>query len=258
MIEVIILGCGASSGVPIIGCNCSVCTSEDPKNKRTRSSIIIKQNGSSLLIDTSPDLRQQVLREKINKIDAVLYTHAHADHLSGIDDLRAFNHLKDDAIQIYSNQETIDYIEKSFGYVFKPLAPNIGWYKPLLIPNLLEYNKIHNIAGMKVIPFREIHGQIDVIGIRIDDFAYSTDLNIIPEESLEMLKGLKLWVVDCIRYDSAPTHAGLDQVLKWVEILRPEKVILTHMTHVIDYNEISAKLFDSMKAAYDGMRIIID
>jgi phosphoribosyl 1,2-cyclic phosphate phosphodiesterase len=252
--KVTILGCGASTGVPLIGCECSVCTSDNPKNNRLRVSVLIEINGINLLIDTSPDLRQQALNNHIRRVDAVLYTHDHADHTQGLDDLRAFNHLSNKVIPIYSRQRTIASLQQRFSYAFLPKPENI-WLRPCVEPVILPETATHDftVAGIPVTMFTQNHGKTTSLGYRIGDFAYSTDTNGLPDSALEALHGVKVWIVDCLRYSESFSHSHLELTLGWIRQVKPELAILTHMAHEFDYDILSAELPSGVVPGYDGM-----
>jgi phosphoribosyl 1,2-cyclic phosphate phosphodiesterase len=257
-----ILGCGASGGVPIVGCKCNVCTSENPKNKRSRSSVLFENGmGKRLLIDASPDLRTQALNNNIDYIDALLVTHAHADHCHGIDDIRPFNFHKNAALDLYANAQTMEELKERFSYVFKAHQMQYGWYKPAFNPYIVELqNGIIRleIADMLVTLFAQTHGGLQTLGVRIGDIAYSTDVNHLPESAFEALEGVKIWVVDCLRPSKAPTHAHLELTLSWIERVRPKQAILTHMAHEFDYDELCNSLPQNIRPAYDGMILEIN
>lgn len=259
-IEVTVLGCGSSAGVPVIGCECSVCSSPNPKNNRTRASILIKQGDTSLLIDTSPDLRHQALREKMQSVDGILITHFHADHVMGIDDIRSFNFQKNQAIPLYSDADTLANMHNSFGYVFRDKPEHLPWFKPQATPitiHPLAKDEFILNEELHVRTFLQNHGKVPSIGIRVGDFAYSTDVNSFPEESLDMLVGLDVWLVDCLRYEAAPTHAHLEMTLEWIERFKPKRAILTHMSHAFDYDLLNRDLPHNVEMAFDGMKITL-
>lgn len=250
------LGCGGSAGVPSIGCSCSVCTSTNPKNNRTRVSIFIEINGINILVDTSPDLRQQVLREKISRIDAVLYTHDHADHVHGIDELRSFNYLLGAPLPVFGDIYTMDILQKRFAYAFME-KPQNQWYRPTLLPNTVAGGAIRQfeVLGVPVTAFEQNHGKGVSLGYRIGNFAYSTDTDFLPDSAFEALAGVDTWVVDCLRYTPAPTHAHLETTLSWIDRLKPKQAILTHMAHELDYDILSAELPPGVLVGYDGLEI---
>lgn len=254
--KITMLGSGSSSGVPFVGCECAVCTSDNPKNKRTRVSILIEDNNTRILIDTSPDLRQQCLAHGIKSVDAIVYTHAHADHVNGIDDVRSLNYHKDAVIPAYADKYTLRQLKQTFGYVFQE-KPEPVWFRPALeareIPT--EPLKPFDVAGICFTPFWQKHGESQSLGFRIGNFAYSTDVNGFPEESFKQLAGLDVWIVDCLRYTPSWTHATLDMTLSWIERVKPKHAILTHMAHQCDYDTLRAELPDSVEPGYDGLII---
>jgi phosphoribosyl 1,2-cyclic phosphate phosphodiesterase len=255
-LQVTMLGCGSSAGVPFIGCDCAVCTSQDPKNKRTRVSLLLEIGGENLLIDSSPDLRQQALRENIRRIDAVLYTHDHADHTNGLDELRSFNHLSGNVIPIYGDAETLGSIQKRFDYAFLPKPENL-WYRPCLQANAAVDKDVGSFSlfGEEIHYFQLGHGKTKTYGYRIGNFAYSTDCDAISDAAFAQLEGLDVWIVDCLRHAPSYSHAHLEMTLDWIARAKPKRAILTHMSHDFDYQTINASLPDGVEAGYDGLRI---
>lgn len=252
--KVTILGCGASAGVPLVGCDCKVCTSDNPKNNRTRVSVMVEQGDTRILIDTSPDLRQQLLRENIKMVDAILYTHDHADHCHGIDDIRSLNYHRGEAIDAYADSHTLKQLQIRFAYVFRDPIPEYGWFRPCLIGHSFEIGKAFEVGEMKIIPFMQDHGRSHSIGFRIGDFVYSTDVKSFPEESQPHLKGIKLWVLDCLTDERPmPTHADLSLALKWVEKYQPDHTVVTHLSHALEYESLNATTPNNVEVAYDGL-----
>ena len=257
-LNVTILGCGGSSGVPVIGCDCSVCTSDNPKNKRTRVSVLIEKGNSKLLIDASPDLRSQALRHNLKTIDALYITHDHADHCHGIDDIRSFNYHRNEAIPLYADAETMESLKTRFHYIFRP-KPASTWFRACVEPTIAEANKPIKITDdTTILPYKQYHGKSFSYGVRVDNIAYSTDVNNFPVQSYQALENLDLWIVDCLQYEPAPTHAHLELTLEWIRQFKPKLAILTHLNHHMDYDILSAELPDNIEAAYDGMTIIIE
>lgn len=255
--KVTILGCGPSGGVPLIGCQCAVCRSTDTRNQRSRSSVFIETQGVSILVDTSPDLRTQALRNGITRLDAVLFTHAHADHTHGIDDLRSFNYLMKQAIPVYGSAETLARLTQQFSYSFGQTGRQGGAAVPLLIPHEIEEDKVFQAAGVNIQSILQYHGKGKSLGYRIGNFAYSTDVDNLPEQSLQLLDLLEVWVVDCLQYQPAPTHAHLARTLEWVERVKPKRAILTHMAHEFDYAQLRSELPAHCEPAYDGLVVEI-
>lgn len=239
-------------GVPQLACECYTCKSDNVRNNRTRPSIVIRSDTTTILIDSSPDFRQQALRDGIKKLDAVIYTHAHADHIDGIDDLKPLMKSVDQPIPIYLNQQTYESINKSFGYLF---TGDGLIYKPVLQANLIDDYSEVTIGDIKVQTFVQDHGSIKSLGIRVGELCYSTDFNSFPEKSMQIIAGSKYWILDCLRYHWAPTHSCYEQTLDYVDKIKPELAILTHMAHEMEYEELSRILPKHVVAGYDGMKI---
>jgi len=248
--QVTILGSGTSTGVPAIGCRCPVCRSTDPKNSRTRASIFIRREGTGLLVDTSTDLRLQALAHGVDRIDAVLYTHAHADHVHGIDELRSFNWLQQGPIPCYGNRATIAQLTARFGYVFSN-GPGGPGYKPQLVPH--ELDGAREISGVLVEPVEVVHGEDRIYGYRIGSMAYVTDCSEISAASRDRLRGLEVLILSAIRYDAHPTHFTLAQALAVVGDVKPQRAVLTHLSHVFEYETVNRQLPSGVELAYDGM-----
>ena len=246
-----ILGSGTSLGVPVIGCDCDVCRSADPRNNRTRTSVLIQDQGRTLLIDTSTDFRRQALDADIRRIDAVLYTHDHADHISGLDDLRPFNFRQAEEIPVYGNQATMDNIRRRFSYIFENTQRGGG--KPQIIMNNVDGPFV--AADFHVTPVPLLHGQLSILGYRIGNFAYCTDVSEIPESSYSLLDGLDVLVIDALRYKPHPTHFSLEEALEAIDRIRPKQAFLTHMTHSFEYTILEGQLPDHIHPAYDGLVI---
>jgi phosphoribosyl 1,2-cyclic phosphate phosphodiesterase len=248
--EITILGCGPSAGVPRLNGEWGQCDPNEPRNRRLRASIsFCLPNGELWLIDTSPDLRQQCLKNHIQNISGVLFTHAHYDHIGGLEDL--FHFLNPSSpIKIYSDPQTLQILfERIETTLLKPFN-----YKAYL--DILEIEGPFEVGGQNVIPFLQTHGTITSLGFRFPSWAYSTDVNALSEDALTILKGVHTWIVDCLDLEPRPTHAHLDLVLQWVERIQPSRVILTHMSSRIDYNTLSKMLPKHIELAYDGMKIL--
>lgn len=254
--EVILLGVGSSAGTPVIGCRCATCLSDDPRNKRTRCSIAVHfDSGSVLLVDTGPDLRLQALREGLDRVDAVLYTHFHADHLNGIDDLRSFCHLQRKPIPVFGNAATMQGVVERFGYAF-PAQEQHHWEKPVLSAHTVSAT--FDVAGVKVDPIPVMHGKYEILGYRIGKMAYLTDVSDISDASMEKLQNLDILLLDCLRYRYHPTHFNLDQAIAWAGKIGARATYLIHMTHELEFAELSARLPAGMGVAYDGLRMRIE
>lgn len=244
-----ILGCGTSGGVPKVPEYWGACDPSNPKNRRRRASVLVEDEGTRILIDTTPDLREQALAAQIPALDAVFYTHDHADHTHGIDDLRGFFQSTRQKIPVYGDSQTLDTLRKRFGYIFRPL----NGYPAICTSHTIT--GATKLGAVTMQPFEQGHGQGISLGYRFGDMAYSTDLDRMPETAFEALKGVKVWVVDALRYDPHPTHSHLDQTLSWIERIKPELAVLTHMTWDMDYETLSRALPTGVVPAFDGMVI---
>ena len=255
---VIFLGTGTSVGVPVIGCQCAVCRSDDPRNNRTRCAIAIHLPQGTLLIDTPPDLRTQLLRERIPLVHAVVYTHEHADHLFGLDDLRLFPFRLGTPVPLYCQQSVEDRIRKAYDYAFLERVPTHPGATPRLEIRHIEEQPFE-VLGVTLVPIPMVHGpHFEVLGFRLGDFAYCTDTNGIPESSMQLLQGLDTLVLDALRYKPHPTHFNVDQALQVVDRLRPRQTYLTHICHDLDHATASAALPPGVALAHDGMRLTIE
>jgi phosphoribosyl 1,2-cyclic phosphate phosphodiesterase len=252
-----ILGCGGSHGVPVIsgnrGGNWGACDPAEPKNRRLRASVLIEGAGQRILVDTSPDLRQQLLGTDSGWLDAVVYTHAHADHLHGIDDLRMVNVLCKAPLDAYGNKAALEQIRTRFAYVLTPPDPaaQLQFYKPYLIPH--EISGPFRIGDVEVVPFEQDHGFSKTLGFRFGPIAYSTDVVGLDEAAFKALAGVKIWVVDAMRFESHVTHSHFARTLEWIARVKPERAILTHMNHMMDYRSVQALCPPGVEPAYDGL-----
>lgn len=251
--KVTILGCGGSGGVPLIGGDWGRCDPANPRNHRRRVSILVEIGNIVQLVDTSPDLRAQFLDAGVKRLDAVLYTHDHADHCHGIDDLRAFGYGGAGPIDAYGTPETMAALRLRFGYIFdQELNGAGGLYRPVLKANTFEGP--FEVKGIAVTPFDQDHGfGVLSTGYRIGAMAYSTDVIDFPPRSSQALQGLDLWIVDCLRHEPHPTHAHFERTLEWVRQYRPRRTILTHLNHMLDYDDLAARCPPGVEPAYDGM-----
>ena len=250
--RITILGCGAAGGVPMISSGWGRCDPANPKNRRRRPSILVEEADKTILIDTSPDLREQLLSSETNHLDAVLYTHSHADHLHGIDDLREVNRAMKAPIPVFGTEETLTDIGLRFDYVFKPLdLAKDSIYKPWLIPTVV--NGAFTAAGIDMISFDQDHGHSLTTGYRIGTMAYSTDVMDLPDASMAQLEGLDLWIVGCLLDIPHATHAHIDKALGWRERLKPKHMVITHMSPRLDYDTLTGSLPKGVEPGYDGM-----
>jgi phosphoribosyl 1,2-cyclic phosphate phosphodiesterase len=256
--RVTILGCGGAGGVPLIGNDWGDCDSGERRNRRRRASILVEAEGQRILVDTSPDMREQLIDAGISAIDAILFTHEHADHIHGIDDVRTLNRISRRAIDAYAAARCLNVIGRRFDYVFTPPPMEGGkhvFFKPCLTAHEIVPNRTINVAGIDVLSFVQDHGFMTTLGFRFGDFAYSTDVVNLDEAAFAALAGVKVWVVGCLGYRPHPTHAHVDKVLGWIERLKPARTILTHMAGGLDYRRLNAALPPGVEAAYDGMTV---
>jgi phosphoribosyl 1,2-cyclic phosphate phosphodiesterase len=253
--RVTMLGCGPSWGVPRIGNVWGACDPDNPKNRRTRCAVLVEDHGNVVLIDTPPDLRQQLLAAQTTKIDAVLFTHAHADHSHGIDDLRSVNRMIGKPLPIYADPQTLDELKTRFRYIFAPVdaEARTAFYKPAVEPH--EIAGPFTVAGMDVVPFVQDHGFSKTLGFRFGRFAYSTDVFMLDEAAFAALAGVEVWIVDCIRYAVHVTHSHLERTLSWIERVKPRRAILTHMDESLDYDTLQRMLPAGVEPGYDGLVI---
>ncbi len=252
LLRITVLGSGTSVGVPIIGCECAVCRSEDWRDNRLRPSVLVRYGGHSVLVDTTPDFRQQALRAGIERVDAILYTHWHADHIMGLDDVRPFNFRQKGSIPIYGSEETLRSIRNCFGYAFQATSTQLA------IPKL-EARSVNgsslDLFGMQVIPIPLLHGQDSIYGYRFGPVAYLTDHSEIPEASLAMLEGLEVLFLDALRHKPHPTHSTVERSLQTVEQLRPVRTYFTHICHDLGHERTEQRLPEHVRLAYDGLDI---
>lgn len=261
---VTILGCGASPGVPRIGPDWGACDPNEPKNMRTRCSILIEQYGEAprptrVLVDTGPDMRMQLINARVNTLDAVVYTHAHADHLHGIDDLRAIWLEQRRPIDVYADAPTGARLLEAFRYCFE--RPPSSGYPSILKLNPITIGAPLTVEGaggaMTLHPFRQAHGDIDTVGLRVGGMAYSCDVSDVPPESLPALAGLDVWIVDALRHSHHPSHFSVSQALAWIERIRPKRAVLTHMHSDLDYRALHRALPPHVEPAFDGMQLTL-
>lgn len=250
--KITILGSGTSTGVPMVGCKCRVCRSGDPRDARTRSSLLIRHNDRNILVDTSTDLRLQALREGVDYIDAVLFTHSHADHVNGIDDLRGFHFMHREIIPGFAAPATLDRLKAGFPYIFKE-------YEGSGYPPIVKAHDVHGpfeLFGLTVIPVPLEHGLTSALGYRIGSFAYLTDCSAIPESSLPLLEGVSVLVIDGLRWKPHPFHFNIETAIAAVQRLNPERAILTHLSHDVLHAD-GGKLPAGFEFAYDGLELEI-
>jgi phosphoribosyl 1,2-cyclic phosphate phosphodiesterase len=268
-LRITVLGSGTSSGVPAIGCDCAVCTSTDPRDTRTRPSILIEVAGDlpsatgsafagavrSILVDTSSDLRAQALANNVRRMDAILFTHSHADHVFGLDDVRRYNHMQKSAIACFADAGTLADLRRVFQYIFEPSAQKGGGLPQL---TLFQIAGPLSLGGVEVVPVPLLHGRLPVLGFRIGSFAYLTDCNAIPDASWPLLDGVRTLILDALRHRPHPTHFSLAESVDICARLGVERALFTHICHDLPHADTCAQLPDGIDLAYDGQVIEID
>ena len=253
--KVTILGCGTSSGVPRIGPDWGACDPADPRNRRRRASVLVEHDGTTIVVDTGPDFRMQMLDANVARLDAVLLTHDHADHAHGIDDLRQFFHLKRAPVDCFASPATWAVLEPRFAYIFAGTA----FYPATAVAHVMP--AVLTFGGLTITPFDQDHGNVVSLGFRFDaggrSFAYSTDVKTLPPAAHPLLHGLDLWVVDALRAAPHPTHSHLEQTLGWIAAFAPRRAILTHMDQSLDYATLAAALPATVEPGFDGLSIVL-
>ena len=255
-----ILGCGSSPGTPRIGNDWGACDPKNPKNRRRRASIMVERvqesGTTTIIVDTGPDFREQMLDADVEFAEAVLFTHGHADHIHGIDDLRGFAINRRQRVDIYADEETSARLHQGFGYCFE--TPEGGSYPPILREHRLVEGEQFSIDGpggkIEVMPFIQAHGGINSLGFRFGNVAYSSDISDVPQESLIHLQNLDCWIVDALQYREHPSHFSLDQALHWIGKMKPKRAVLTHMHTPLDYDTVQNLVPDHVEPAFDGMQ----
>jgi len=245
------LGTGTSTGIPTIACHCRICTSPDPRDKRTRPSVLLEYDAHAVVIDTAPDFRAQVLREGLERLDAVLFTHSHADHILGLDDVRVFYFRRQQPIPIYADALCMDNIRRTFAYIFDGTYPYGGVAK--LDPHVIE--GAFDLEGLRIIPIPAMHGNLPILGFRFGNAAYLTDVSDIPETSFPIIENLPVLILDALRHKPHPTHLSIDQALTLVERLKPQRAFFTHIAHELGHEETNALLPPHVRLAYDGLKL---
>jgi phosphoribosyl 1,2-cyclic phosphate phosphodiesterase len=242
------LGTGTSTGVPAVGCPCEICRSTDPRDKRLRASVLLEFDGRAVVIDTGTDFRQQALRAGLDRLDAVLVTHAHADHIFGLDDIRPFNFKTRQPVPIYADERTWVGIRRVYEYVFNPTSfGGVPQFEPHVVDGPFD------LFGRTFTPHYVIHGRLPVVAFRFGRGAYVTDCNEIPDETIAGLAGLDVLVLDGLRYADHPTHLTIPKALEYIDRIAPQRAYLTHMNHEVSHAEVSRRLPDNVELAYDGL-----
>ena len=252
--RVTILGCGGSSGTPSVDHGWGACDPANPRNRRSRPSILVEEGETRILVDTSPDLREQLLRVGVNRLDAVFFTHSHADHLHGIDDLRSVNRALGTPLDVFANTETLGAISQRFGYVLEPW-PNgsKAFYRPALLAHTIDHGDRFSIGAIPVTVVRQDHGYCDTLGFRFGPIAYSSDAVALPEDAFDLLDGVEAWIIGTLMDQPHPTHADVDMAVGWLRRVGARRGILTHLSSRLDYGALAARLPDGVEPAYDGM-----
>lgn len=260
--KVTVLGCGGSGGVPLPdgtpGGHWGACNPGNPKNRRRRVSVLVEEGGRRLLIDCAPDLREQIVEVGLERLDAVLFTHAHADHCHGLDDLRALSYRQGKPIPAYMDPVTHATLTLRFDYAFTSSHTLSRLYPAVLEDRQIRPGERFEAAGFQVLPFSQSHGNTESLGFRIGRFAYSTDVVALDEAAFAALEGVELWIVDCLRYEPHPTHSHFAQTLGWIERVKPRHAVLTHMNHQTDYDRLKADCPPGVEPGYDGLVLTLD
>jgi phosphoribosyl 1,2-cyclic phosphate phosphodiesterase len=253
-VKITFLGTGTSQGVPVIACECHTCISDDQRDKRLRTSLMLQTDDATVVFDAGPDFRQQMLREHVTKLDAIILTHEHKDHIAGMDDVRAFNFKSQDAIDIYAEKDVQEAVKREYKYVFENKYPGIPKMRLNPIPPFG-----FNIKGLKIIPVRVRHKELDIYGFRIGVFAYITDADYIPESSMEKLIGVKYLVINALRKQKHSSHFNLREAIDHIRKISPKRAFITHISHQMGrYNDVSKELAPEIMLAHDGMTFNID
>ncbi len=265
-LELLFLGTGTSAGVPMIGCSCEVCRSDDPRDHRTRPSVLVRYADAEggdrqVLVDTSPDLRVQAIRHGLERLDGVMFTHAHADHVLGIDDLRRFNAVMKAPLDVYAEPTVLERLASMFVYIFQPQRNVNPSFVAQLVGHPLEADQPLELFGARWTPLRLMHGRLPVLGFRVDrdgsSLAYCTDVSSIPPQTFPLLEGLDVLVLDALRYRHHPTHLTVDRALELIDQIQPRQAYFTHIAHDIRHAELEPRLPEGVSPAYDGLRVAV-
>ena len=251
--RITLLGTGTSQGIPVIACECPTCKSENHKNTRTRASVLISYDDYNVIIETATEFRLQMIDNNVKRLDAVFFTHAHADHVHGLDDVRQFNIVQKTSIPCYGNPATIDSIRQKYDYVFKPTQ--IGGGKPDIILNSVSND--FDLFGRHIVPLPVEHGILDIFGYRVGKFAYITDASKVPEQTLSRLRGVEVFIINALRYIPHETHLSVDQAVEVIRKVEPKVSYLTHLSHKLEHERLETELPENIHVAYDGLTINI-
>jgi len=252
-VELLFLGTGTSAGIPMIGCHCPTCSSTDLGDKRSRPSVVISYGQTRVLVDTTPELRLQCVANGVDRIDAIVYTHAHADHVMGLDDVRRFNAIRGGPLDVWAEQETFDALTRCFGYAFKAPSPETTLFRPHLVHRPIAGP--FEIAGITWMPIRLFHGDMPVLGFRVGNLAYCTDVSRIPDESFALLGGLDVLVLDALQWKKHATHFSVEEAIEMSKRIGAKQTYFTHIAHALAHSETNKLLPPTMQLAYDGQRV---
>ena len=252
-VELLFLGTGTSTGVPMIGCHCPVCSSTDPCDRRTRVSVVISQDDTRVLVDTTPELRVQCIAHKVDRIDAVVYTHAHADHIMGLDDVRRFNAVRQGPLDLWADERTYATLDRCFGYAFIQPPPDLILFRPNLRRRLIDGP--FQVGSMNWVPVPLMHGDLPILGFRVGRLAYCTDVSAIPKSSMPLLEGLDVLVLDALQHKKHPTHFTLAEAVRAAKRVGARQTFFTHIAHQLPHQATNATLPPNMRLAYDGLRV---
>lgn len=252
-LELLFLGTGTSAGIPMIGCHCEVCTSADPRDHRMRASVVISQGSTRVLVDTTPELRLQCVANGVDMVDAVVYTHAHADHIMGLDDVRRFNALKKAPLDVWADERTHLALEQCFGYAFVEPSPDLKVFRPHLVRRFIDGR--FKTGPMTWTPIRLFHGELPILGFRVGHLAYCTDVNRVPEESFDLLHDLDVLVLDALQFKPHSTHFSIDQAIEIAQRVGAKQTYFTHIAHAVGHAKVSAQLPPGIQLGYDGLRV---
>jgi phosphoribosyl 1,2-cyclic phosphate phosphodiesterase len=255
-IELLFLGTGTSAGVPMIGCHCDVCRSADPHDKRTRPSVVISQGDTRVLVDTTPELRLQCIANDVHAIDAVVFTHAHADHIMGLDDVRRFNSLKRGPLDVWADERTFATLRTCFAYAFREPDPEQKLFRPHLDHRTIHAHQPFEIGPMRWTPIPLLHGDMPVLGFRVGRVAYCTDVSLIPEASYALLEGLDVLVLDALQHRKHTTHFSLEQAVEEALKIGARRTLFTHIAHALGHEATNRSLPPGVQLAHDGLRVV--
>lgn len=252
-VELLFLGSGTSAGVPMIGCKCPVCTSTDPRDKRTRPSVVVSYGGASVLVDTTPELRLQCVAHSVERIEAVVFTHAHADHIMGLDDVRRFNTIKGGALDVWADERTFATLTQCFGYAFRAGEVDPKVYRPQLVHRRIDGP--FEIGGVEWRPVPLLHAKAPILGFRVGKLAYCTDVSEIPEASYPLLEGLEVLVLDALQFEPHVSHFSIPQAIEAARRIGAKRTYFTHIAHRVSHAAVSEQLPDGVHLAHDGLRV---